>query len=62
MDIATARSFFPGTRDRAFLDAACVSLMPIQAARALEQLAGDLVGVPPRRRLDAPHRPGRDRR
>src|SRR5947209_7817932 len=30
MDIASARSCFPGTQDQVFLDAACVSLMPRQ--------------------------------
>jgi selenocysteine lyase/cysteine desulfurase len=47
MDIAAARSFFPGTRNRAFLDAACVSLMPTQAAEALARLGADLVACPP---------------
>ena len=46
MNLASARNFFPGTRDRAFLDAACVSLMPIQAAEALHQLAAALVACP----------------
>jgi selenocysteine lyase/cysteine desulfurase len=46
MDLAAVRSFFPGTRDRAFLDAACVSLMPIQAAQALQKLLADLVACP----------------
>ncbi|HXG10397.1 MAG TPA: aminotransferase class V-fold PLP-dependent enzyme [Gemmataceae bacterium] len=48
MDIAAARSFFPGTRDCAFLDAACVSLLPVQAAEALQQLGQDLLGCPAR--------------
>jgi cysteine desulfurase / selenocysteine lyase len=43
-----ARSCFPGTRDRVFLDAACTSLMPVQAETALRQLAADLVACPAR--------------
>ena len=39
MDIRAARDSFPGTRGRAFLDAACVSLMPTQAAQALAKLS-----------------------
>jgi selenocysteine lyase/cysteine desulfurase len=46
MDIATARSFFPGTRGQVFLDAACVSLMPVQGAEVLRQLAQDLLTCP----------------
>src|SRR4029079_3673356 len=48
MDLASARSYFLGTRDRAFLDAACVSLMPVQAEQALARLARDLVLCPSR--------------
>ena len=48
MDIAAARSLFPGTRDRAFLDAACVSLMPVQADEALRRLSQDLLLCPAR--------------
>ena len=48
MTIAAARAFFPGTIDRAFLDAASVGLMPTQAEDALRQLAHDLVHVPAR--------------
>src|SRR5690348_2828536 len=48
MDITAARDCFPGTRDRAFLDAASVGLMPLQAADALKRLANDLVLVPTR--------------
>jgi selenocysteine lyase/cysteine desulfurase len=48
MDVAAARGCFPGTRDRAFLDAACVSLMPQQAADALTRLSQDLVACPAR--------------
>lgn len=43
MDLTAARAFFPGTREVTFLDAACVSLMPIQAQTALEKLGHDLV-------------------
>jgi selenocysteine lyase/cysteine desulfurase len=46
MDLAAARSFFPGTRDRTFLDAACVSLMPTQADEALRQLGQDMLLCP----------------
>src|SRR5262249_19818980 len=48
MDLAAARDCFPGTRERVFLDAAAVSLLPPQAEEALRQLAHDLVRVPPR--------------
>src|SRR5437588_10140013 len=48
MDIPSARSFFPGTRGRAFLDAACVSLMPVQAQEALHRLGQDLLLCPAR--------------
>ncbi len=48
MDLPAARACFPGTRDRAFLDAASVGLMPTQAEDALKQLAHDLVHVPAR--------------
>ncbi len=37
------RSFFPGTQNQVFLDAACVSLLPVQAEEALRQLAQDMV-------------------
>ena len=48
MDIRAARDSFPGTRGRAFLDAACVSLMPSQAAQALAKLSDDLLSCPAR--------------
>jgi cysteine desulfurase/selenocysteine lyase len=48
MDISTARTCFPGTRDRAFLDAASVGLLPVQAEAALNQVVHDLVYVPTR--------------
>jgi len=48
MDLPSVRSSFPGTRDRVFLDAACVSLMPVQAEQALRQLGQDLLLCPAR--------------
>ncbi len=47
MDLAAARSCFPGTRDRVFLDAACISLLPVQAEAALRRLTHDLLLCPP---------------
>ena len=47
MNLADARASFPGTRDRVFLDAACVSLLPVQAAAALSRLTEDLLACPP---------------
>jgi selenocysteine lyase/cysteine desulfurase len=43
MNIAAARSFFPGTQGRIFLDAACVSLLPLQAEAAMRRLGSDLL-------------------
>lgn len=37
MDLAAARQLFPGLEDKVFLDAACVSLAPREAARAIEE-------------------------
>jgi selenocysteine lyase/cysteine desulfurase len=48
MDLAAARDCFPGTRDRAFLDAASVGLLPVQAEAALQRVVHDLVHVPAR--------------
>jgi cysteine desulfurase / selenocysteine lyase len=48
MDLSNVRSCFPGTRDRVFLDAACISLMPVQAETALHGLAADLGSCPVR--------------
>jgi selenocysteine lyase/cysteine desulfurase len=48
MDLADVRSCFPGTRERTFLDAACVSLMPRQADEALRRLSQDLLLCPAR--------------
>jgi selenocysteine lyase/cysteine desulfurase len=46
MDLTTARACFPGTRGQVFLDAACVSLLPVQAETALRQLTADLLTCP----------------
>src|SRR5262249_7342536 len=46
MDITAARSFFPGTRGRVFLDAACVGLLPTQAEEALRRLGQELLSCP----------------
>jgi len=48
MDITAARAFFPGTQNQTFLDAACVSLLPVQAEAALRQLGQDLLRCPAR--------------
>ncbi len=48
MDISAARECFPGTRQQVFLDAACVSLMPTQAAEAMHRLSQDLLSCPTR--------------
>jgi selenocysteine lyase/cysteine desulfurase len=45
-DLAAARSFFPGTQGRAFLDAACISLLPVQAEAALRRLTDTLLHCP----------------
>jgi selenocysteine lyase/cysteine desulfurase len=45
-DLAAARSFFPGTRDHVFLDAACVSLLPVQAEAAVRRLMNDMLHCP----------------
>src|SRR5262249_10178394 len=37
---------FPGTQNHVFLDAACVSLLPVQAAEALGRLTQDLLACP----------------
>ncbi|MBM4070467.1 MAG: aminotransferase class V-fold PLP-dependent enzyme [Planctomycetes bacterium] len=42
------RSWFPGTRDKVFLDAACVSLLPRQADEALRQLSDAFLACPAR--------------
>jgi selenocysteine lyase/cysteine desulfurase len=48
VEIAAARSLFPGTTDRVFLDSACVSLLPQPAAEALGRLGNDLLRCPAR--------------
>src|SRR6516225_7472119 len=48
MNLSAARAFFPGTRERAFLDAACVSLLPVQAEEAVRRLSQDLLACPAR--------------
>jgi selenocysteine lyase/cysteine desulfurase len=48
MNLADARSFFPGTQGRAFLDAACISLAPVQAAQALSAFADQVLLCPER--------------
>ncbi len=48
MDILTARSFFPGTQNQVFLDAACVSLMPVQAEQAMRAIGQELLSCPAR--------------
>jgi selenocysteine lyase/cysteine desulfurase len=48
MKIADARSFFLGTQNQVFLDAACVSLLPVQAAEALGRLGEELLACPAR--------------
>lgn len=48
MDISAARAFFPGTQGQVFLDAACVSLMPVQAQGALARLGDELARCPAR--------------
>jgi hypothetical protein len=54
MEIRSARSYFPGTQDRVFLDAACVSLMPVQASEALQRLEQELLTCTSRD-ASAPH-------
>jgi selenocysteine lyase/cysteine desulfurase len=46
LDLTAARSCFPGTQGRVFLDAACVSLLPVQAEAALRRLTGDMLHCP----------------
>ena len=48
MDLANARACFPGLRDKTFLDAACVSLLPVQAEEAMRRLCGELLACPAR--------------
>jgi selenocysteine lyase/cysteine desulfurase len=48
LNLAAARSLFPGTRDRVFLDAACISLLPAPAEEALRRHGQDLLTCPAR--------------
>jgi selenocysteine lyase/cysteine desulfurase len=48
MNLSDARSFFPGTRNQVFLDAACVSVMPVQADDALRRLGDAMLHCPAR--------------
>jgi len=48
MNIADVRACFPGLRQQTFLDAACVSLMPVQAEEAMRRLGQDLLMCPAR--------------
>lgn len=48
MDISAARASFPGTQNQVFLDAACVSLLPVQADAALRHLSQQLLSCPAR--------------
>src|SRR4051794_21624880 len=48
MDHPAVRACFPGTKDRAYLDAASIGLLPTPAAEALTRLASDLQTVPAR--------------
>lgn len=43
MNTDAVRSLFPGTRDRTFLDAACVSLLPTPAEEALRRLGQEML-------------------
>jgi hypothetical protein len=48
VQIPDARSSFPGLRDKTYLDAACVGLAPLQAARAIERFLERAVTCPDR--------------
>src|SRR5260370_40515160 len=48
MHITASVSFFPGTRDRVFFDAVCVSFLPIQAEEAMRRLGQELLLCPAR--------------
>ena len=48
MDVRDARAFFPGLVDKVFLDAATVSLAPVQARRAIERFLERAVDCPER--------------
>ena len=48
MDVRGARKYFPGTKEKVFLDAACVSLLPVQAEEAIQGLCHELITCPAR--------------
>ena len=48
MNLTDARSYFPGTQGRVFLDAASISLAPVQAVHALNELGQQLLLAPER--------------
>lgn len=48
MNITDVRACFPGLRQQTFLDAACVSLLPIQAEKAMRRLGQELLACPAR--------------
>ncbi|MGZ8793449.1 MAG: aminotransferase class V-fold PLP-dependent enzyme, partial [Gaiellaceae bacterium] len=48
MDVRDARAFFPGLDDKVFLDAATVSLAPVQAREAIERFLERAVLCPDR--------------
>ncbi|GIW79801.1 MAG: aminotransferase [Gemmatales bacterium] len=48
MTPTAARELFPGLRDKVFLDAACVSLLPVSAAEALDRLRDEMLSCPHR--------------
>jgi selenocysteine lyase/cysteine desulfurase len=45
-NIASARGSFPGLSDKTFLDAACVSLAPLEAKMAIEAFLGEAMACP----------------
>jgi cysteine desulfurase/selenocysteine lyase len=48
VDVRDARGFFPGLDDKVFLDAATVSLAPVQAREAIERFLERAVLCPER--------------
>ncbi len=48
MEIREARRHFPGLEDKTFLDAACVSVAPIESKRAIEQFLDQVLLMPDR--------------
>jgi selenocysteine lyase/cysteine desulfurase len=48
MDLAEARRSFPGLADKTFLDAACVSLAPVQARDAISEFVQTTLDCPER--------------